>query len=387
MFEDGGRKYFGRSTDKPAAIFNFRQWEARQKQDQVRLKSTRTTCDVYFDSTAGTGRRVSSQRIDLDAFYAKARELILKDPRTFADRVGIPQIGYLEGLKPPEPSPALKEIGAIYQDKAQITRHERGRSKTFWAEFQKAVAVKTIREITQEHIVSYCDAVMSAGQSQTWIKHRFAKVKTVLRFAQNRTKTPEDIERVLTFCRMLSPPRRNAADPHPIGREDFRALLDIADDKWKAVLLCALNFCMYGKEVADIEKPEIDLTNGTLLTDRNKTGVTRIAVLWDRTRSAIRNAPRHRPSRLFLNRAATPYHPDHIRRGFDRLRKAAGVADTVKFSDIRDGAYTAAVQSGADMTLAKLLGGHATGVSDYYVRRNPKMVVDACKAIERAYFA
>ncbi len=135
-----------------------------------------------------------------------------------------------------------------------------------------------------------------------------------------------------------------------------------------------------------MEKPEIDLTNGTLLTNRNKTGITRIAVLWDRTCSAIRNTPRHGRSHLFLNRAATPYHPDHIRRGFDRLRKAAGVDGAVKFSDIRDGAYTAAVQSGADITHAKLLGGHSTGISDYYVRRNPKMVADACAAIERAYF-
>ena len=386
VVEEGARKYFGRSTDKPAAIFNFRQWEARQKTDQVRLQSTRTTQAVYYDGTSGTRKRVSTERIDLDAFYTKARELILKDPQAFGDKVGIPQIGYLQNLKPPEPSPTLKVIGSIYQDKAEITRHERTKSKTFWAEFQKSVSVKTIRDITQAHIVAYYDSVMSAGQSQTWIKHRFGKVKTILRFAQNRTKTPEDIERALTFCRMLSPPRRNAADPHPIGREDFHDLLDVADEQWKAILLCALNFCMYGKEVADIEKPEIDLNEGTLLTNRSKTGITRIAVLWGRTRSAIRNAPRHGRSHLFLNRAATPYHPDHIRRGFDRLRKAAGVADTVKFSDIRDGAYTAAVQSGADITLAKLLGGHATGVSDYYVRRNAQMVADACEAIERAYF-
>jgi len=54
--------------------------------------------------------------------------------------------------------------------------------------------------------------------------------------------------------------------------------------------------------------------------------------------------------------------------------------------DIRVEAYTAAVESGADITLAKLLGGHATGMPDYYVRRNPKMVADVCKAIEKHYF-
>ena len=48
-----------------------------------------------------------------------------------------------------------------------------------------------------------------------------------------------------------------------------------------------------------------------------------------------------------------------------RFRDNGGIDDDVKISDIRDGAYTAAVESGADITLAKLLGGHATGMSDY----------------------
>ena len=68
-----------------------------------------------------------------------------------------------------------------------------------------------------------------------------------------------------------------------------------------------------------------------------------------------------------------------------RLRDKVGIVDNVKISGIRDGAYTAAVGSGADITLAKLLGGHATGMPDYYVRRNPKMVADVCEAIETYY--
>ena len=69
-----------------------------------------------------------------------------------------------------------------------------------------------------------------------------------------------------------------------------------------------------------------------------------------------------------------------------RLRDKAQIEDEVRISDIRDGAYTAAVESGADITLAKLLGGHATGMSDYYVRRNPKMVAGCLRAIEKHYF-
>ena len=69
--------------------------------------------------------------------------------------------------------------------------------------------------------------------------------------------------------------------------------------------------------------------------------MVRIAVLWDRTVEAIKSAP-HYPQHpyVFQNEAGANYHPDHIRRGFNRLRKTAGVSNEVKVSDIRDGAYT-----------------------------------------------
>ncbi len=38
-------------------------------------------------------------------------------------------------------------------------------------------------------------------------------------------------------------------------------------------------------------------------------------------------------------------------------------------------------------TIAKILAGHKiSGMSDAYIKRNPKMVDDATKAIERHYF-
>ena len=56
-------------------------------------------------------------------------------------------------------------------------------------------------------------------------------------------------------------------------------------------------------------------------------------------------------------------------------------------SDIRDGAYTAAVQKkGVQFEHARILAGHRTGMSDHYIKRDPEMVADACRAIEERYF-
>jgi integrase len=384
----------------------FRQWQAKLDPEPLaavkigqmppRLRLGREFDPAYVTEQLNAGRtpeEIMEERagtyslLPPDALYAWARTEILKNPARFAERTGIPQIANLQDLQQPKPSPTLVSLLKLYQEKASITRHERQKSERYWREFRKIVTARTVKDITQEQIGAYYDWAMNADHSQTWVKHRLGKVKTILHFAQTRGVAPEEIDRVLSYCKILVPPRKNAADPHPITREHFQALLKAADPHWQAMLLCMLNFCMYGKEVADLDQSELDLDARTLLTDRTKTGVSRIAVVWTRTVQAIRAAPQHpqHPS-LFVNRAGTRYHPDHIRRGFDRLRKAAGVPAEVKVSDLRDGAYSAAVAGGADLTHAKLLAGHQTGISDYYLRRNPGMVEDACRAIEGHYF-
>ena len=49
--------------------------------------------------------------------------------------------------------------------------------------------------------------------------------------------------------------------------------------------------------------------------------------------------------------------------------------------------YSASIEGGASETIAKILAGHKiSGMSDAYIKRNPKMVANAVKAIERHYF-
>jgi len=335
-------------------------------------------------------KRQARVLIDPPRLYDWARAEILANPVAFAERVGIPQIANLVNLPIPGDSPPLKDILRTYVDRADVTRHERQKSERFWTEFCRFVTGKTLRDITPAQITEYRDWAVKefhSGRSRTWIAHRFGKVKTILNFAATRGVAPDEIGRVMACCKVLKPPRRTAADPHPISPRDFEALLSVADAKWKAILLCMLNFAMYAKEAGELLKREVDLERRTLVTDRAKTGMVRVAVVWGRTVQAIRDAPQNAGhAYLFQNNAGTHYHPDHIRRGFARLRAAAGLADDVKVSDIRDGAYTAAIEGGADAHHAMLLAGHATGMKDAYVRRNPKMVADACAAIEAYYF-
>jgi len=71
---------------------------------------------------------------------------------------------------------------------------------------------------------------------------------------------------------------------------------------------------------------------------------------------------------------------------YRKLRKAVGVAYEVKSEDCRDGAYTTAIESGAELMLAKLLAGHTSGIADHYIKRRPAMVAGIIEAIDKAYF-
>lgn len=264
------RKTFGRDFDQ--ALMRFRQWQADQEGEPLaaikvdmppRLTLPRELTAEYVTEQLNAGRSPDDITDELagrysllpqDAMFAWARGEILANPARFAERTGIPEIGFLKDLKKPGPSPSLTSLIKVYGDKAKVTRHERQKSERYWREFRRIVSAKTVEDVQQEQIAEYYDWVMNSGQSQTWVKHRLGKIKTIFRFAQTRGIAPTDIDRILSFCKVLVPPRKKAAAPHPISRTHFHALLSVADAHWKAILLCMLNFCMYGKEVADLDK-------------------------------------------------------------------------------------------------------------------------------------
>lgn len=112
-------------------------------------------------------------------------------------------------------------------------------------------------------------------------------------------------------------------------------------------------------------------------------------MLWERTVDAIREYQKdnaHDSEFLFVSYIGAGYVGNHVSRNFRKRRKKAKLPDAIFFEHIRDSAETAAIQGGADITQARLLAGHRCGISDHYIKRNPKMVAEACKLIERHYF-
>ncbi len=407
------KKYFGADLDR--AIAAFRAWEAQRKgkplvniavpvpdpQARVRIEEppepelpdpARLSDPAYIGEWL---RPRAYAAMNEDALFEWARTAIFEDRVRFAERVGIPQIAWIDEIEPPEPSLTLQEVGKLYFGrKRQLSDHWRRKQKTYWEEFVKLVGNKTLREIDGQDVDRYHDRVWAEHEkhqrSSTYLSHRFQAVRTILRHALNQGRDQAQTRCVLDLCRRFEHARKTGANPQPISREDFHRLLEVSTPKWKAVLLLALNCGFYPSEVAAVEKPHIDLSARMLVMDRHKTGIPRIAVLWDRTVEAIieyQQIEPHESDSLFVSATGLPYNANHIGRNFRRRRVDAKLADSVTFESIRDGAYTAAVDGGASVDQAKMLAGHrVTGVSDFYLKRNPRMVAEACAAIERAYF-
>jgi integrase len=392
----GPERFTFTEPNEDLAILRFREWQSRRAGRHVEVpvdtaglateEAVRKAAGVKVVMTAAPdGDPPSFSRLMAEAeFWAVVRHEILTRPQYVAQQTGIEQIGYLTDLPKPTPSPSLDDVGKLYLDHAKISDNWRAKCRQFWREFTEAVEVVKLREITQEHVVEYADLIHAAAGTPTYARQRFGAVKAIINYPTKRGKWAQDAKRALAFCAALVPPSKSAADPNPIDPDDFSALLAKADDTMRAVLLLSLNACMYGGEVAAVNWSELDLDKGTLVTERNKTKVVRVAMLWPETVKALRKLPRSSDA-VFLTEAGTQADYLCIYRLFKIVRKAAETGE-VQFAQIRDGAYTAAVEAGVDLNVCRLLAGHATGISDAYVKRRPAMVAVACEAVRRAYF-
>ncbi len=315
--------------------------------------------------------------------WAYVAKEIRKRPVWVAEQTGVEQIGYFRDLKPPEVVPPLAELLKTWNDHAECSAAEVKRVAKSFRHFTDATDTTTLEDITVEAAIDYRDVLKNSGYNGKTQKHMIAGIRRVLRFAQTeRGVAPEAVKRALTTLEVLKPSESSKSlDPKPIEVETFCALLGAANDDDRAMILLMLNGSFYLGEVIELEWA--DIRNGCIVTNRKKTGENvRVCTLWPETQAALAKLPK-RGEKLFYTYQGLPIKACGAFRRFKALAKAAGVEATP--SQLRDGAYTTAVESGAPFQFCQLLNGHATGMADHYVKRNPEMVRPACDAIRARY--
>lgn len=143
--------------DEKLALHKFRMYQARQEKSVMKFTQPLSVKDLQDDESEfwkkqkeiviridPEGEMFSVQEVPDEVLWGQLRNFILTKPHLAAQKLGIPEIAYLQELPLPQPSPTLEEIGNLYQSKARITEHERLKSRLFWKEFTRHVQVKTV---------------------------------------------------------------------------------------------------------------------------------------------------------------------------------------------------------------------------------------------------
>jgi len=396
---EGGKVTFG--TDKVRAIQRYLQWRAGQGDKSITLSPSEFK-EKNLRVIVDDGNEEYSYRLaelPENTIIQLCRQFLLDNPpHISAQKLGIPQLATMKerDIAHLKPSPTLVEIGNIYLDRKikPLNKKQKMDSSTWWNDFCRIVAVGSIRDITTEIMQHYHETVHQEREnnnySPSWLKHRLDMVKTILRYAQKKMDG-EDIERVIRYTNQFVYPQKTSPKPQPISKSNYRRLLANVKDnpKYKSMLLLSLNCAMYPIDISSVNIDDIDLGNGTLIMQRQKTGVLRVAVLWDETVEALRtylNKRNDNSPSLFISQIGKAYKPLRLSKLFRQWTKKLGLSDTLCWEHIRDGAQTVGARAGIPLDTIRYLMGHkVSGITDHYLMRSPDLVRELCEVIRKHY--
>jgi integrase len=156
-------------------------------------------------------------------------------------------------------------------------------------------------------------------------------------------------------------------------------------------MLLALNCGYYAKDIHDLKKSMIRHKDGLdyIVFPREKNKHKRVNVLWPETNEAVDRYIAENPSEseyVFSSQFGTPLDPHDVQRCFGRLRRRAGVPESVKFSHFRDGAASALFGRVQSDMLKVTIGHRIKGEKAKYISAKPEQVEECASIIRQVYF-
>jgi len=338
---------------------------------------------ITFSKTANG--YAANRDMPTDELWQWFREQLITRPAHVATMTGIPELASLATMQLPQESIRLSDLIARYVRENPSTQAARRRAQLNFCILQEVTQAKTIADLTQERISLYRQHIEKTIPGAGTRKWTYGTIKAVFGFGLKIGLDAVQIRIALDRCKVLwTAAKQPASSPHPISPSDFHALLSVSNDQWRAILLLGLNCCLHLGEILALKWESFK--GGKYSASREKTGVPRGAVLWKETIEAMSGISRKSPH-VFTSTHGTKFNRNTKVNDFAALRQTAGLPSSVKFDDIRDGAYTAALQHCEEKIVRVLAGHKAAGLLDSYVLRNPEMTRPACEAVYKAYLS
>ena len=324
-----------------------------------------------------------------DYWRAYYRNLILTNPRQAALEMDCEPLSLLANVKdvqPPDPSVTLSECLDFYQGRRKkISDEESKKVRNAWKLFTQSVSPAiTLEQVTtgdSSLFERWIDAVWlpyeDEGSPKT-LRHKVDRVKRVIRYChEKKQRDKSNCQRLLDAMSALELPDPDKENPNPINVEEFHRLLKAAKGTfWEPMLLVMLNLCYYPVDARTLPVDAVDLKTGVVVFEREKKKTTRVGILWNRTRKALKKWTESGKTNgvVFPCETGVGFAAQGLRSSFRRLRKNAGMGKEVTMNRIRDAAYSAACASPkVKLKEAQILAGHSfKGEADAYVKRDPR---------------
>ncbi len=320
------------------------------------------------------------QTISADWLRSYIRSRLTTDAAAFAAEIGIPS---LATISLQSTSISLAKLIEVYDRLSTATARVKGCTIAVVKDFMRTTGATTLDDITAAAARKWRDTVNSKHTGAT-VNAYYSRLRNVIRYGLRDGLDATAISTALQRLEILAHVPTTPANPTPISREDYQRLLAAAGDNrlWRFILLMGLNGAMYMEDILSLEWDNIK--GNAVISRRRKTGnQIRVCILWPETVAALQQIQR-RGSYILTSRLGTRYNKNSKVNEYRELATRAGV--TADFRSLRDGAYTAMIQTpGVEEKYAKLVCGHSSGMQDKYVSANPACVAHACQAIRDYY--
>lgn len=338
---------------------------------------------VVVDQNDRTMEKSAEFKIDEKVILDWVRTQLLDRPAEFAAKIGIPELAEFRRIKISQEI-NISTILDIYLKSNKGKRSALEAGKVF-EKFINETGAKNLSDLTPEQLLNFRDIIDKSKLSPSSKKAYYSRIKTVISSGLKNGVDAVQIRQALDRLKILHCNEKNAPkNPQPISRQDFHRLMKSANDNWRAILMVSLNLCLHLGETLQLRWEDIDVARKCHVSNRNKTGITRAAMLWQETIQLLSVLPR-KSQYIFISQHGTKYNRQAAGNVFSEIRARAGVSASVKFDSLRDGAYTQASHCRDGERLSRLLAGHSNGMMDNYVKAHPEVVKPATDAVYQHY--
>ncbi len=416
------RKLFGSSKDKPAAIEAYRRWLLKRNRETVSIGSRLDDVERYIKDEIDAGKDDIELTVDLDgetyndsevpasAFWDLVAKYIRESPKLVAQKTGIEQIGYLDKVAAPKPSPKLDTLGDEYLNRAKIMDSEAKNAKKWWKEFCKIVDAKTVKELDYHQFRKYSDQIKAdqlepskhtkKPKKNSYVISRIAAVQKILNHAgEYRLIDANEWKRIEDEWREpLVKPSQDAAPPKALKSDEFVKLYDAAETiRDRCILLLGLNCAYYPIDLTRLLWKHIRFDIGALDFRRMKVdrkgrvkGVFRVAALWNKTTEQLDALQKEYElngieidddSHVFLLTGKNTFTEI-----FKAIKKRTTIRQSLTLCNLRDSVATRGAVLGWTQQYKMIIGHQIDSVSDNkYVEREVENVRPLCNAVAEYY--